>query len=265
MNVRSSLRVVLAGLMMLFVAGPGIASSQDKSAVAITSPTDGSALNQAAVDVTVSFSASTGGKGAGGNVKVIQLLVNQQVVATFNNPPQVKSGTHTFPQVDLSAFIGQTVALIARAFQGNTNGDNSTDSTTVNVAVEPQQQPPTLGISVVGGMFDNATLKYNWTVAWSNQAITFTAKVHVEITFFDASNTQVGNKFIPNDTVFGGGGAGNLGTGSQSSPGGASAPVPAGSVTKAQIKVTIPEAKRTDNINIIPDPAERTIEVERQT
>ena len=107
------------------------------------------------------------------------------------------------------------------------------------------------------------TLVYNWTVAWSNQTVTFTAKVHVEITFFDASNTQVGNKFIPNDATFGGGGAGKLGSGSQTGSG--SAPVPVGSVTKAPVKVTIPEAKRTDNINIIPDPAERTIECERQT
>jgi hypothetical protein len=250
--------------MLLFVAGSGIAGSQDKSAVTITSPTDGTALSQSSVDVTVSFSASTGGKGAGGNVKDIQLLINQQVVASFNNPPQIKFGTHTFLQVDLSAFVGQTVALVARAFQGNVNANNFTDSLVVNLAVQ-QAPPASMGISSLQCNFDNTanTLKYSWVVAWANQPLPFKGMVHVEVTFFD-NNGAVIPKFIPPDTAFAGGGPGVAGTGTAT---GSGAPaIPAGSIIRAIVEVTLKDVKHTGDGTAVPvNPGSQSVTCERQT
>jgi hypothetical protein len=262
MTNRSFRWMALAAMISLVVAGTGSASSQGKSSVAITSPTDGTALNQSSVDVTVAFSASTGGNGAGGNVKVIQLLANQQLLATFNNPPQIKSGTHTFTQVDLSAFIGQTVALVARAFQGNEHGGNSTDSETVNIAVEPQQKP-TLGMTKASCMRDSTDankLNFTWTVAWTNQTTQFTAKVTVTALWTTADGALLGSSLdLPSTNIVGGGAA--LPTDTFSGSGSvtrAQAPQNAGG---AQFKITITNAKTVTNVAITPDPASATTDV----
>jgi hypothetical protein len=258
MTNRTFHRMVLAAMISLAVAGSGIASSQGKSSVAITSPTDGTALNQSSVDVTVAFSASTGGNGAGGNVKVIQLLANQQLLATFNNPPQIKSGTHTFTQVDLSAFVGQAVALVARAFQGNANNNNFTDSPVVNVSVEVA--PATLGVSKASCMRDGSDankVNFSWTVVWANQTTQFNATVNVTAVWTTSDGALLGSSTnLPSSKIVGGGTAQPSDSFSGS-----------GSVTRAQgpqntggviIRITITDAKTVTNVEIKPDPASAT-------
>jgi hypothetical protein len=258
---RSFRGVAFAAVTLLAVAGPGIAGTGPKSFISITSPTDGTALNQAFVDVTVEFSASTDGKGAGGNVKVIQLLANQQLLATFHNPPQVKSGTHTFSQVDLSAFLGQNVALVARAFQGNVNGDQSSDSGTVNVAV--QAQPATLGMSKASCTHDSADankINFTWTVAWKNQSTQFTGTVTVTAIWTTSDGAGLGSSLDLASTNIVGGGAAQpsdtfAGSGSVTR---AQAPQNAGGV---RFKITITNAKTVGNVVITPDPASATTDV----
>jgi hypothetical protein len=118
------------------------AADQARPEVAITSPTDGSTISQTTVDVTVSFASSPGG----GNVSTIELLVNRQVVATYENASRIKSGTHTFLAVDLSAFAntGQPVVLAARAYQGNKRANLSRDSAPVRVTVKTDSVAPVI-------------------------------------------------------------------------------------------------------------------------
>src|SRR5579864_1696604 len=105
--------------------------------VSITSPASGTATNQSKVDVTVSFSTDLSGQG-GGNVTTVQLLVNGVIVAAFDNPPEIKSGTHLFPSVDLSSFAntGAGASLVARAFHGNVNAGHFVDSVPVTFIVD---------------------------------------------------------------------------------------------------------------------------------
>ncbi len=86
-----------------------------KVSISITSPATGSAIPTPA-SVVVAY-ASTGSQKAPSKIDAIELLVNGQVVSTFEVPRHPGTGTHTFSNVDLSSFAGSgvPVSLVARA------------------------------------------------------------------------------------------------------------------------------------------------------
>jgi hypothetical protein len=87
--------------------------------IEILSPQAGYATNQNQLPVAVWFSAYKDKNGKPvGNVHTVKLLLNGQVVGTYQNPPQVKSGGTNF-MVDISALPEGTATLVAQAFQGN--------------------------------------------------------------------------------------------------------------------------------------------------
>lgn len=53
-----------------------------------------------------------------GNVKRLDLLINHAVVATYDNPPRVKQGTHVF-EVDLTPYRNSRYLLEVVAYQGD--------------------------------------------------------------------------------------------------------------------------------------------------
>ncbi len=152
----SLLRGLLALGLFMPVTAAAAAPATDQ--VSITSPQSGAAISQAKIDVTVAFSTDPSGKG-GGNVSSIEVLVNGAVVATFDNPPQIKSGTHTFAAVDLSSYLksGNNVTLVARAFHGNVKAGQYADSAPVVLVVPVlDTTPPTITILVpTSGTFLN--------------------------------------------------------------------------------------------------------------
>jgi hypothetical protein len=107
--------------VILLVAG-GMAWAQPANPlpqVEILSPQAGYATNQGQLSVAVWFSAYKDKNGKPvGNVHTVKLLLNGQVVATYQNPPQVKSGGTNFT-VDISVLPEGTATLVAQAFQGN--------------------------------------------------------------------------------------------------------------------------------------------------
>lgn len=61
--------------------------------VSITSPQNGAKVCGDSLNIVVSFGPKEKGKG---NVKTIKLKLNGKLVATHDNPAQIKEGTHTF-------------------------------------------------------------------------------------------------------------------------------------------------------------------------
>ncbi|HVR87014.1 MAG TPA: Ig-like domain-containing protein, partial [Planctomycetota bacterium] len=121
-----------SGATMAPAATPMLAADQ----VSITSPTSG-VTNQTKMDVTVTFSTGTTVKG-GGNITTVQLLMNGNVVASYDNPPQTKSGTHTFLSVDFSsaANTGSAATLVARAYHANVKAGQYAYSSAVILIVD---------------------------------------------------------------------------------------------------------------------------------
>lgn len=112
------------------LSGPGGPPDHVRPAVRITSPEDGAFVPDGRVDVTVEFRARRG------NVKHIELLVGDAVADELENPPQEKSGEHTFQDVDLSR-LGGAVEIRARAYQGDREADLSRTSEPVLLVLDP--------------------------------------------------------------------------------------------------------------------------------
>ena len=117
-------------LMFALFAVPSIlAAGKGGPDVSIVSPADGVATDQGLIDVEVAFRASANPTGKAkrttGNVSTVILPVNGVEVDRYENPRNVKEGTHTF-EVDLSAFPDGAVTLQACAYQGNVKAGNST-------------------------------------------------------------------------------------------------------------------------------------------
>ena len=135
--------IALLALLMLalFAALAILAAGNVGPDVSIVSPADGVATAQVAIEVEVAFRASANSKKAKttGNVSTVILLVNGVEVDRYENPRNIKEGTHTF-QVDLSAFPDSNVTLQACSYQGNVKAGHSTCSATPSVVVD--RTPP---------------------------------------------------------------------------------------------------------------------------
>lgn len=121
--------------------------------------------NDLVVDVTVQFSTE-----GTGNCKTIQLVINGTVVASFDNPANVKEGTHTFEGVDLEPYLGEAVTLSAVAYQGSTNapnGGSDPDADGAGGTIQVDQTPPVLtAVSPVAGavlMTGTPTIEASYT------------------------------------------------------------------------------------------------------
>lgn len=135
--------VLLTGLGIGFLARSASDNKSDVAPdVAITSPQDGFVTAAATVDVTVSFTAKDGGQG---NVQTIILRLSGAEVGRFENPPQNKSGTHTFT-VNLSSFGDGVLSFQAEATQGASQGGHVGTSAVVNVTLD--RAVPTITASV---------------------------------------------------------------------------------------------------------------------
>ncbi|MBV8878963.1 MAG: hypothetical protein JO332_03255 [Planctomycetaceae bacterium] len=194
--LRFAFGVFLTLLPLSAFAGPSPCRRHALPDVAITSPADGTVLDSLVVDVTVAFSAPHG------NVKRIELLHDDQVLASFDNPPNVKSGTHTFPAVDLSSFEGDAISLTARAFQGNPQAGLFSLSPPILLDSSRTRPKPTVQIVNADCTQDVlfARLQTNWTISWSDfpsnargvGPLPVRIAGHVTVRFFNAANAQVG-------------------------------------------------------------------------
>lgn len=174
LRTKTKERVLMGGLVLFFCLVLSAAFAAGNSTVAptvsITSPQDGFATNQSTLTVTVSFKASANSTGKAqtstGNVSLLILKINNNEVARFDNPPNIKEGNHTF-SVDLSNYPESKAILQAFAYQGNINAGLVGESNIVNITID--RTPP-----VVSGTLNplpNAQ-------GWNNTNVT----VHFEAT-----------------------------------------------------------------------------------
>ncbi len=152
------MRHLLCILCMVFASGasawPAPAPQDDKDPknvhISILSPAGGAVLQNAVVDVVVSFaSGKDGGTAPARRVSSIDLRANGTVVATVDVAKKPTSALHTFPTVDLSgaAASGNPVSLVARAFLGGKE-TKFVDSAVVLVTVnQPGGAPPAPSIT----------------------------------------------------------------------------------------------------------------------
>ena len=131
-----------AGLLIGLLSVIVLAQAEVAPDVSIISPADGIATAQGEVQVNVAFRATANSaeeQGPTGNVIIVVLLLNGEEVGRYENPPQVKEGTHTF-EVDISGLPDGAVSFEACAYQGNVKGGNVACSPTVSVVVD--RTPP---------------------------------------------------------------------------------------------------------------------------
>lgn len=136
----------LAGIFTLSV----LAKNQDVvPKVEILSPISGTATNQNSIDVAVWFSAykEQNGKSVG-NVHTVKLLLNGQVVGTYQNPPNIKSGGVNLT-VNLAGLPEGPAILQAIAFQGNENAGHQGNSNVVTIIID--RTNPTVSIIPANG------------------------------------------------------------------------------------------------------------------
>ena len=92
-------------LGMLFISPSAFSQSSNiQPNVSITSPQNNFVTNDNTLQITVEFFADANPNGKSkntGNVKKVLLKQNGVEIASFNNPPNQKEGTHTF-SVDLT-------------------------------------------------------------------------------------------------------------------------------------------------------------------
>jgi len=78
-----------------------------------------------------------------GNCKTIDLVIGGEIVASYENPANVKQGDHTFVDVDISAILNEQATLSAVAYQGNRNAaQGGSDPEAEGASIEVQYGPP---------------------------------------------------------------------------------------------------------------------------
>lgn len=135
MNYKPIATVLYIGFVLpgaLATAQDNPASDQVAPKAIITSPQDQFATNAQSIQVVVSFDAD--GRGSG-NVHTVELARNGVVIGTFRNPPNEKTGTHTF-MVDLSSFRNRIVTFQAFAYQGAPEAKLKGSSNIISVIVD---------------------------------------------------------------------------------------------------------------------------------
>jgi uncharacterized repeat protein (TIGR01451 family) len=130
------------------LGGASRAETSVEPTVAITSPASGTQIEGNGVDVTVSFNATANDpQEPTGNVTLVQLTLDGNVVGSFTNAPGTKSGSHTFG-LDLSGASAGEHALVARAWQGSPDAGHVGTSGAVTIIVvrapPPDRTPPTI-------------------------------------------------------------------------------------------------------------------------
>lgn len=115
-----SLGLVLAALTNVLWAKNEKGKKEKEVApkVSITSPQNGAKVYEDSLDVVVSFAARKKHKKEGprGNVRTIKLKLDGKLVATHDNPAQIKEGSYTF-KLDIANLPGGDHTLQAFAYQ----------------------------------------------------------------------------------------------------------------------------------------------------
>jgi subtilisin family serine protease len=113
--------------------------------IEIVSPDDGFATNADSLSVVVDFAAWVDPEtGDVGNVQDVDLLRNDALIGTIPHRPPVTTGTETF-EVDLSGIGDEVIVLVARAYQGNRQGELVGYSQEITVVVD--RTPPEIELT----------------------------------------------------------------------------------------------------------------------
>ena len=148
------LKLAFAFLLFLGFSCSLLADNQDVvPLVEIVAPDTGFCTNQSSINIAVWFSAYKEQNGKSiGNVQTVELLLNGTIIATYQNPPNVKTGGANFP-VTLSTLPEGTLSFQAYAYQGNKKAGLKGVSKIVTVTID--RTPPTISISPANGFILN--------------------------------------------------------------------------------------------------------------
>ena len=138
---------VLGALLM----STGLPAQGVAPEVSILSPEDGLATNQDTLPVEVAFGSSADPNGEGeptGNVSTVVLKLDGVEVNSYDNPPAMKLGTHTFA-VDVRSHADGPIAIEACAHQGSVMAGLVVCTDIVTVVVD--RTPPEITATVTPG------------------------------------------------------------------------------------------------------------------
>lgn len=134
-QIRYLTKSVCFFMMMFFVSS--LMAAPSSKVVSIIETENNYATNENNIDVNVYFDAGSINKKniGGGNIKIIEITINGQVVSSKENPPNNKSGNVIF-SIDISGFSDEELALQAIAYQGNTKANFSYKSEVFSIIVD---------------------------------------------------------------------------------------------------------------------------------
>ncbi len=185
--------IILAALVFgALLMSAGLPAQEVAPEARIRSPVDGLATNQDTLSVEVAFRASANPNGEGertGNVSTVVLKLDGVEVNSYDNPPAMKRGTHTFA-VDVSSHADGPIAIEACAHQGSVTAGLVMCTDIVTVVVD--RTPPEITATVTPG----ATCD-----VWHNTEVTVT---------FEATDVGSGIASVTPDVVLTEDGAGQV-------------------------------------------------------